>query len=143
MMLVVMNQGKVRFHLFEGAMNADVLIVFMRRLVKDTLRKVILILDDLRVDHVKVVKDCLEEHAQQVEVFYLPTYYPVLHSDENLNCNLKAGVHSDKPARRKVCLVTRQCDICEFRIAALQESRNISNTNKFAMQHERYCLMLV
>jgi len=101
MISAVTNQGKVRFRFFEGGMNADVLIEFMRRLVKDAKRKVILILDNLRVHHAKVVKAWLEAHAQQLEVFYLPAYSPELNPDEYLNCDLKAGVHSGMPARSK------------------------------------------
>jgi transposase len=104
MISAVTNQGKVRFRFFEGGMNAEVLIEFMRRLVKDAKRKVILILDNLRVHHAKVVKAWLEAHAQQIEVFYLPAYSPELNPDEYLNCDLKAGVHSGKPARSKAQL---------------------------------------
>ena len=101
MISAVTNQGKVRFSFFEGGMNAEVLIEFMRRLVRDAQRKVILILDNLRVHHAKVVKTWLEKHKEQIEVFYLPSYSPELNPDEYLNCDLKAGVHSGKPARSK------------------------------------------
>ena len=101
MISAVTNQGKVRFRFFEGGMNADVLIEFMRRLVKDAKRKVILILDNLRVHHAKVVKTWLEKRTEQIEVFYLPAYSPELNPDEYLNCDLKVGVHSGKPARNK------------------------------------------
>lgn len=101
MISAVTNQGKVRFRFFEGGMNAEVLIEFMRRLVKDAKRKVILILDNLRVHHAKVVKTWLEKRTEQIEVFYLPAYSPELNPDEYLNCDLKAGVHSGKPARSK------------------------------------------
>ena len=43
------QSGKVRFKMFEGGMNASILIDFLKRLVKDANRKVILILDNLRV----------------------------------------------------------------------------------------------
>ena len=101
MISAVTNQGKVRFRFFEGGMNAEVLIEFMRRLVKDAKRKVILILDNLRVHHAKVVKTWLEKRTEQIEVFYLPAYSPELNPDEYLNCDLKVGVRSGKPARNK------------------------------------------
>jgi len=43
----------------------------------------------------------LAEHKGEIEVFYLPPYSPELNPDEYLNCDLKAGVHSGKPARTK------------------------------------------
>ena len=58
----VTNQGKVRWKVFEGAMHADLLIDFFRRLVKDRGRKVFLILDNLKVHHARKVKAWLAEH---------------------------------------------------------------------------------
>lgn len=104
MISAITNQGKVRFRFFEGTMNADVLIDFLMRLVKDATRKVFLILDNLRVHHAKPVKEWLKEHARMIEVFYLPAYSPELNPDEYLNCDLKAGVHSGTPARSKAQL---------------------------------------
>ncbi len=101
MISAVTNQGKVRFRFFEGNMNGDVLIDFMMRLVNSANRKVFLILDNLRVHHCQPVKDWLEAHKRMIEVFYLPAYSPELNPDEYLNCDLKKGVHSGKPARNK------------------------------------------
>ena len=97
----ITNQGKVRFMLYKGGMNADVFIRFLKRLVKDATKKVFLILDNLRVHHSKIVKDWASEHRQEIELFYLPSYSPQLNPDELLNCDLKAGVHSGKPARNE------------------------------------------
>lgn len=101
MISAITNQGKVRFRLFEGSMNAEVLIDFMMRLLKDAKRKVYLILDNMRVHHAKPVKEWQEKHKKMIEVFYLPAYSPELNPDEYLNCDLKAGVHSGVPARSK------------------------------------------
>lgn len=101
MISAITNQGKVKFRFFDGTMNADVLIDFMMRLVNDAKRKAFLILDNLRVHHSKPVKEWLEEHKAMIEVFYLPAYSPELNPDEYLNCDLKGGVHSGKPARNK------------------------------------------
>ncbi|AMO68401.1 MULTISPECIES: IS630 family transposase [Zhongshania] len=101
MISAVTNQGKVRYQIFEGNMNADRLIDFMMRLLKDAKRKVFLILDNLRVHHAKPVKEWLEAHKKMIQVFYLPAYSPELNPDEYLNCDLKGGVHSGQPARNK------------------------------------------
>lgn len=95
----ITNQGKVRFMVYENAMNAQTLIKFLKRLTKDARRKVFLILDNLRVHHSKVVKEWLASHKDEIEVFFLPSYSPELNPDEYLNCDLKAGVHSGIPAR--------------------------------------------
>lgn len=101
MIFAITNQGKVRFKVFEGTMNADLLIDFMKRLIKSAERKVILILDNLRVQHAKIVNAWLADHEEEIEVFYLPAYSPELNPDEYLNCDLKTGVHSGVPARNK------------------------------------------
>jgi transposase len=97
----VTNQGKVRFMVYRDTMTAQTMIRFMRRLVKDVGRKVFLIVDNLRVHHSKLVREWLEEHRKQIEVFYLPSYSPELNPDEYLNCDLKVGVHTGVPATSK------------------------------------------
>lgn len=101
MISAITNQGKVRFKVFDGTMNTDILIDFCKRLIKASKRKVFLILDNLRVHHAKIFKAWLAQHSEEIEVFYLPSYSPELNPDEYLNCDLKAGVHSGKPARNK------------------------------------------
>lgn len=101
MISAITNQGKVRFRVFEGSMNADILKDFCKRLIQSAKRKVFLLLDNLRVHHARVFKDWLAKHTEEIEVFYLPSYSPELNPDEYLNCDLKAGVHSGKPARTK------------------------------------------
>ena len=100
----VTNQGKVRWKVFDGAMNADILIDFFKRLIKDAKRKVYLILDNLRVHHARRVKDWLADHDEEIEVFYLPSYSPELNPDECLNADLKDGVTRRTPARSKAQL---------------------------------------
>jgi len=97
----VTNQGKVRFMIYNKAMNAQIFIKFCRRLVKDAGKKIYLILDNLRVHHSKIVKNWVEQHKEHIELFFLPSYSPELNPDEYLNCDLKAGVHSGVPARSK------------------------------------------
>ena len=100
----VTNQGKVRWKLFEGAMNADILIDFFKRLIRDSGRKVFLILDNLRVHHARKVRAWLAEHEAEIEVLYLPSYSPELNPDECLNADLKEGVTKRAPARSKKAL---------------------------------------
>jgi hypothetical protein len=64
-------------------------------------KKVILILDNLRVHHSHIVKDWISQNQDKIELFFLPSYSPELNPDEYLNCDLKVGVHSGAPARSK------------------------------------------
>ncbi len=98
----ITNQGKVRFMVYSNKMNSQTLIKFMKRLIKDSNnRKILLILDNLRVHHSYIVRDWIKEHEEEIEIFFLPTYSPELNPDEYLNCDLKAGVHSGPPAKNR------------------------------------------
>ena len=97
----ITNQGKVRFMIYDKAMNGQIFIKFCRRLIKDADKKIFLILDNLRVHHSKTVKDWIEQHEDEIQLFFLPSYSPELNPDEYLNCDLKSGVHSGMPARSK------------------------------------------
>ena len=110
MISTVTNQGKVRFMLYQTSMNTDVFIKFLKQLIKDADKKILLILDNLRVHHAKIVTEWLEKHKDEIEVFFLPPYCPELNPDEYLNCDLKAGVHSKPPARNSKELETKVND---------------------------------
>lgn len=89
MLSAVSNKGLLRFTITKESVNAEILIDFMKRLVKDTGRKVLLIVDNLRVHHAKKVTAWLTEHQQEIELFYLPPYSPEYNPDEYLNSDLK------------------------------------------------------
>jgi len=60
MISAITNQGSSRFMVYEKTMNQQLLIDFMRRLIRDSERKVFFILDNLRVHHGKIVAKWLE-----------------------------------------------------------------------------------
>jgi len=92
MLSAVSNRGKLRFILYKDNMTSEKLIDFMSRLVRDTKRKVFLILDNLRTHHSNKVRAWLEKHKDEIEVFYLPPYAPEYNPDELLNAHLKNGL---------------------------------------------------
>jgi transposase len=97
----VTNKGQMRWMVFKGALNSKLFIAFLRRLVKDAKRKVFLILDNLKVHHSRPVKQWVEEHHEQIELFFLPSYSPELNPVEVANADLKHGVTTHAPARKK------------------------------------------
>ncbi len=101
----VTNKGQMRWKIFDGALNSDILIDFLRRLIKGAPRKIFLVLDNLRVHHCKPVKAWLAKHADAIEVFYLPSYSPELNPDEMANADIKQAVTKQAPARTKLQLV--------------------------------------
>lgn len=101
----VTNKGQMRWKIFDGALNSDILIDFLRRLIKGATKKVFLILDNLRVHHSKPVKAWLAKHEEAIAVFYLPSYSPELNPDEMANADIKQAVTKQAPARTKLQLV--------------------------------------
>lgn len=95
----ITNQGTVRFMMVRETLTADVLIQFLKRLIRDAGRKVFLILDNLRVHHAAKVKRWLAGKTDRIEVFFLPSYSPELNPDEYLNADLKARLNGAEPVR--------------------------------------------
>ena len=101
----VTNKGQMRWRIFSGALDAGILIDFLKRLIRNAPRKIFLILDNLRVHHASVVQQWLAENADKIEVFHLPSYSPELNPDELLNADLKQRVTAAVPAKTQVQLV--------------------------------------
>src|SRR4051812_29433255 len=85
----VSNRGLMRFMLYERALNADLFLDFLRRLTKDAERKVILIVDNLKVHKAGKVQAWAESHRHEIELVYLPSYAPDRNPSEYLNNDLK------------------------------------------------------
>lgn len=92
MISTVTNQGKVRFMTYNGTMNAQRFIIFLKRLIKGANKKIYLILDNLKVHHSMLVKQWVEKNTNRIELFYLPSYSPEINPDEYLNNDLKSGI---------------------------------------------------
>ncbi len=91
----ITNRGKLRFMVYEQNMDADLFITFLQKLIQSSDKKVFLILDNLRVHHAKIVKAWVEEHQEQIALFYLPAYSPDLNPDEYLNNDFKRNVNKE------------------------------------------------
>ena len=89
MISAVSNRGLMRFMLYDGALDADRFLTFLRRLIKDAGQKVFLIVDNLKVHHARKVKAWVPSHRHEIELFYLPAYAPEHNPDEYLNNDVK------------------------------------------------------
>jgi len=101
----VTNKGKARFMIYKTNFTAPIFIKFLRQIVRGAKgRKVIVIVDNLRVHYAKPVQKWLESNRDLITVEYLPSYSPELNPDEYLNSDLKANVHRHKRPREMVTL---------------------------------------
>jgi transposase len=103
----VSNRGLMRFMLYERALNADRFIDFLRRLTKDAGRKVILIVDNLKVHKAGKVQAWVESHRHEIELVYLPAYAPDHNPSEYLNNDLKQQLRQQPQPDTKEELVER------------------------------------
>ena len=85
-------------------LSATLFIRFLGRLIRDTKRKVFVILDNLNVHKAARVRAWVAAHRAEIALFYLPPYAPELNPDEYLNGDLKLGVATRVPARTKPAL---------------------------------------
>jgi transposase len=114
MISAISHQGRVRFAFLEEAMNTDLFIGFMGRLIADSRQKVFLILDNLKVHHAKQVTAWLAERNDQIEVFYLPSYSPEINPDEYLNRDFKTELRSSSRATSKKALLQKASQFMAF-----------------------------
>ena len=89
----------MRFQVFEGTMNADLLMGFCQRLMTSTERQVSWVRDHVRVHPAQVFQAWRDDHRDDMEGFYRPADSPDWNPDESLNGDVNAGVHRGKPAR--------------------------------------------
>jgi DDE superfamily endonuclease len=96
------RSGTLRFMFYDKTMNSQRIIEFCRRLLRDLKKKVLVIMDNLKVHHSKIFKAWLAKHKQQIEVFYLPAYAPDLNPDEYFNNCFKTLMSNGiKPRNQK------------------------------------------
>src|SRR5215211_8877861 len=67
------NQGKLRFMIYEGALKAPIFLNFLQRLIREAARKLFVIVDNLPVHRAHRVTAWVQNHADQIELFYLPS----------------------------------------------------------------------
>lgn len=107
MISAVSNRGLMRFMLYQGALNADLFIAFLRRLIQDAGQKVVLIVDNLKVHKAGKVQAWVKSHAHEIELFYLPSYAPDHNPSEYLNNDLKQKLRQQPQAGSEQELIKR------------------------------------
>ena len=90
MISTVTNRGTLRFRVFKQRFTQEVMIDFLGRLLRSVKPKVFLIVDGHPVHRGKKLKRWLAEHADRIELFFLPGYSPQLNPDELLNQDVKS-----------------------------------------------------
>ena len=94
------SQGKLRFMTYEGALNTAIFLNVLRRLIRETVRKRFVIVDNLPVHRVRWITAWVHDHADRIELCYLPPS-PEHNPDEFLNNDLKQAMTRRRTPRDK------------------------------------------
>ncbi|MCK4600591.1 IS630 family transposase [Candidatus Bipolaricaulota bacterium] len=86
---VVNRQGKLRFMVFNGRLNGDLFIQFLRRLLYGASHPIFLIVDGHPAHRSAAVRKFVASTEGKLRLFYLPTYSPELNPDEQVWNHLK------------------------------------------------------
>jgi transposase len=93
----ITNQGHMRFTVFRGTFTAEVMIRFLRRLVRQAGKEIILIDDRHPVHQGHRVQAWIAKHAKAIREEPLPTYSPNLNPGEYLNQDVKGTMRRQRP----------------------------------------------
>jgi transposase len=91
MISTITNRGRLAFMVFKQRFTADVMIEFLRRLIRHSNQKVFLIVDGHPVHRSGKVARWIKGHHQDIRLFRLPDYSPELNPDELLNQDVKSN----------------------------------------------------
>jgi transposase len=101
MISAITNQGRLNFMVFKSRFTAPVFLEFLNRLVRQSRRKVFLIVDRHPVHRSKKATKWLEEHGDKIRLFFLPGYSPELNPDELLNQDVKSNtIRKNRPSQQ-------------------------------------------
>jgi len=114
MTLAISNRRLVRFELIEGGMNTDLMVGFMKDLFAENLRRVFLILDNLRVHHAMPVTGWFEGQSEKIEVIFLPPHSPASNPDEYLNREFMTCLLLSNRVPSKSALLEKKNAFMEF-----------------------------
>jgi hypothetical protein len=81
MISTISNNGKMRFMTYDGSMDRDKFITFLKQLIKANFeygnkKKIFLIADNLKVHKAYKVQNFVTENKDKIEIFFLPSYSP-------------------------------------------------------------------
>ena len=101
----ITNRGAMAFMVFAGKFSNPVFIEFLRRLLKHSTTKVVLIVDGHPVHRSSAVRDFVARNAARLRLVILPGYCPELNPDELLNQDVKTNALGKSRPTNKAELV--------------------------------------
>lgn len=88
----VTPDGDLTYDLFPGTLTANKFIGYLEQLIASTDKKVFLVIDRHPAHTAGAVEDWVDEHADEIELVWLPRYSPEYNPEEFLNNDVKASL---------------------------------------------------
>jgi transposase len=107
MLSVVTPQGKMRFSVKEGNINGERYIEFLKRLIRNRDRSLILLVDHATFHKSKTVRDFVRAHRNKLRIFFLPKRAPKMNPDEQVWNEIKTNRIGKQPVKNKKDLKRR------------------------------------
>lgn len=102
MLSAISNRGRLQFMIFKERFTTRVFLKFLRRLIRQNRRKILLIIDSHPVHVSTATIRWIKNHGSKIRVYFLPGYSPELNPDEYLNQDVKANaVGRTRPVDQK------------------------------------------
>ena len=106
-MSVITAEGEMRYSVKEGNINGEAFIEFLKHLIRDRKRPLILLVDHATFHSSKPVRDFVRAHRTQLRIFFLPKRAPELNPDEQVWNEIKTNRIGKQPVKDKKDLKER------------------------------------
>jgi len=107
MLSVVTPQGKMRYSVKEGNINGERYIEFLKSLIQNQDRPLILLVDHATFHKSKAVRDFVRAHRNKLRIFFLPKRAPKMNPDEQVWNEMKINRIGKQPVKNKMDLKRR------------------------------------
>lgn len=98
---MVTAQGELVYRVDERSINSEVYIEFLKKLLVNRERPLLLIVDNASYHTSKKVKEFVERHHDKIQLFFLPPHSPELNPDEQVWNQIKHRGVEKKPIKNK------------------------------------------
>lgn len=106
-MSVITAEGEMRYSVKDGNINGEVFVEFLRQLIRDRERPLILLADHATFHGSKLVRGFVGAHRTKLRIFFLPKRVPEMNPDEQVWNEIKNNRIGKQPVKDKKDLKKR------------------------------------
>lgn len=115
---MVTTSGKMRYSVKEGNIDGAVFIDFLKQVIHNRERPLILLVDHAKFHSSKLVRDFVRAHRSKLRIYFLPKRCPEMNPDEQVWNEVKVNHIGKQPVKDKIDLKKRLYSV----LASLQKN---------------------